>query len=44
VRRARPEGTLVYAHSDLSALPLFEEAQYRGVAAAQHVLRLLGRG
>ena len=42
LRRARPGGTLVYAHSDLSALPLFEEAQYRGVAAAQHVLRLLG--
>jgi len=44
LRRARPQGTLVYAHSDLSALPLFEEAQYRGVAAAKHVLSLLGRG
>ena len=44
VRRTRPQGTLVYAHSDLSALPLFEEAQYRGVAAARHVLELLGRG
>jgi len=44
LRRARPQGSLVYAHSDLSALPLFEEAQYRGVAAARHVLRLLGRG
>jgi glycine/D-amino acid oxidase-like deaminating enzyme len=41
--RARPRGSLVYAHSDLSALPLFEEAQYRGVTAARHVLRLLGR-
>ena len=44
LRRAHPEGTLAYAHSDLSALPLFEEAQYRGVAAAQHVLGVLGRG
>ena len=44
LRRSRPEGTLVYAHSDLSALPLFEEAQLRGVTAAKHVLRQLGRG
>jgi len=44
LRRARPQGSLVYAHSDLSALPLIEEAQYRGVAAARHVLQMLGRG
>jgi hypothetical protein len=43
LRRARPQGSLVYAHSDLSALPLIEEAQYRGVAAARHVLRLLAQ-
>jgi hypothetical protein len=43
LRRTRPQGSLVYAHSDLSALPLIEEAQYRGVAAARHVLHLLGR-
>ncbi|MGB9612380.1 MAG: twin-arginine translocation pathway signal protein, partial [Bryobacteraceae bacterium] len=42
-RRARPAGTLVYANSDLSALSLFEEALYRGVRAADHVLRLAAR-
>ena len=35
---------LFYAHSDLSGLPLFEEAQYRGVLAADRVLARLGRG
>ena len=33
-----------YAHSDLSGLPLFEEAQYRGVLAADRALGVLGRG
>lgn len=42
-RRAEPAGTLVYANSDLSALSLFEEALYRGVRAADHVLRLASR-
>jgi glycine/D-amino acid oxidase-like deaminating enzyme len=32
------------AHSDVSGLSLFEEAQYRGVAAAEAVLSTLGRG
>jgi hypothetical protein len=32
-----------FAHSDLSAIPLFEEAQARGVAAAEAALRGLGR-
>jgi hypothetical protein len=32
-----------YAHSDLSGLPLFEEAQYRGVLAADRALTRLGR-
>jgi hypothetical protein len=32
------------AHSDLSGLSLFEEAQYRGVAAADVVLAALHRG
>lgn len=41
-RRARPAGSLVYANCDLSALSLFEEAQHHGVAAADHVLHLLG--
>jgi hypothetical protein len=43
MRRARPQGSFVYANSDLSALSLFEEAQYRGVTAARHVLRQVGR-
>ena len=33
-------GRLLYAHSDLSALPLFEEAQYRGVLAADRALAM----
>jgi glycine/D-amino acid oxidase-like deaminating enzyme len=40
-RRARPHGRLIYANSDLSALSLFEEAQYRGVTAADAALRAL---
>ena len=32
---------LVFAHSDISGLSLFEEAQYRGVTAADRVLRLV---
>jgi hypothetical protein len=36
----RPEGGLVFAHSDVSGLSLFEEAQYRGVMAADRVLAM----
>ncbi|MBI5366749.1 MAG: NAD(P)-binding protein [Planctomycetes bacterium] len=32
-------GPILFAHSDLSGLSLFEEAQYRGVRAAEAVLR-----
>ncbi|HEY3441382.1 MAG TPA: FAD-dependent oxidoreductase [Paludibaculum sp.] len=39
LRRARLQGSLVYANCDLSALSLFEEAQSRGVSAADYVLR-----
>ena len=39
-----PGDRLFYAHSDLSGLPLFEEAQYRGVLAADRALAMLGRG
>jgi glycine/D-amino acid oxidase-like deaminating enzyme len=35
---------LFYAHSDVSGLPLFEEAQYRGVIAAERALDRIGRG
>jgi len=31
----------VFAHSDVSGLSLFEEAQFRGVTAADRVLRLI---
>ncbi len=37
------EGPICYAHSDLSGLALFEEAQYRGVLAAERTLRALGQ-
>jgi hypothetical protein len=35
---------LYYANSDLSGFSIFEEAQYRGVTAADHALRDIGRG
>jgi len=41
---ARGEGRLRFANSDLSGISIFEEAQYRGVEAAEGVLRRLGRG
>jgi glycine/D-amino acid oxidase-like deaminating enzyme len=34
-------GRLVFAHSDVSGLSLFEEAQYRGVTAAESVLKVM---
>ena len=43
VRRqaAAPHGPVHFAHSDLSGLSLFEEAQYHGVRAAEEVMRAL---
>ena len=42
LKRAHADG-LVFAHSDVSGLSLFEEAQYRGVTAADRALaRVLG--
>ena len=41
-RAAEPIGNIHFAHSDLSGFSLFEEAQYRGVAAAEQVLEQLG--
>lgn len=38
-----PRGRVHFAHSELSGLALFEEAQARGVAAAEAALRQLGR-
>lgn len=37
-------GPVFYAHSDLSGLSLFEEAQYRGITAADRVLAYVGEG
>jgi hypothetical protein len=34
---------IYYANSDLSGFSIFEEAQYRGVTAAEHALRDIGR-
>jgi protoporphyrinogen oxidase len=38
-----PVGAIHFAHSDLSGIPLFEEAQARGVSAAEAALRQLGQ-
>jgi hypothetical protein len=37
----RSRDRLVFAHSDVSGLSLFEEAQFRGVTAADRLLRLI---
>lgn len=39
----KPIGNLFFAHSDMSGLSIFEEAQYRGVSAAKEVLKNYGR-
>lgn len=41
-RAEEPLGRVWFAHSDLSGLALFEEAQFRGVLAAEEVGRRLG--
>ena len=38
-----PRNGVFFANSDLSGLSLFEEAQYRGVDAADRALRMLSR-
>ncbi len=40
---AESKGPIYYANSDLSGFSIFEEAQYRGVEAADRVLADLGR-
>ena len=40
---ARPLGSVHFAHSDLSALPLFEEAVYWGMRVASEVALALPR-
>jgi len=41
--RLRPRDGFAYANCDLSALSLFEEAQWRGVEAARYALERVGR-
>ena len=41
---AEARGPVFYAHSDLSGLSLFEEAQYRGIVAADRALAFVGGG
>ena len=38
------QGRLLFANSDLSGFSIFEEAQYRGVVAAEHALRRISEG
>ena len=42
-RLAADSERLRFAHADVSGLSLFEEAQYRGVLAAERTLSRLGR-
>ena len=42
-KAAEPLGRLHFAHSDLSGVALFEEAQDNGIRAAEEVLRAFGR-
>ena len=42
-RLAKLEGRVLFANSDLSGFSIFEEAQYRGVRAAEKVLEMIGR-
>jgi len=37
------DDAILYANSDLSGFSIFEEAQYRGVTAADRALKALGR-
>ncbi len=41
-RAADTFGPVRFAHSDMSGLSLFEEAQYRGVRAAGDLMRHMG--
>lgn len=43
-RLRRLRDRLLFANSDLSGFSIFEEAQYRGVAAAERALSVLGSG
>jgi hypothetical protein len=38
---SKPQGRVLFANSDLSGFSIFEEAQYRGVVAAERVLNTI---
>jgi hypothetical protein len=40
---AAGQGRMVFANSDVSGFSIFEEAQFRGVEAADKIVRSLGR-
>ena len=40
--KTRRDSRILFANSDLSAISIFEEAQYHGVSAAQFALRNVG--
>lgn len=42
-RLAGQKGRLQFANSDLSAISIFEEAQYRGITAADNILHIAGK-
>lgn len=44
VAGGRPLGRVHFAHTDLSGMALFEEAQYHGIRAAEAVMRAAGHG
>ena len=39
---AKPHGRVLFANSDLSGFSIFEEAQYRGIKAADALLGFIG--
>ncbi len=43
-RMQQPNGNVYFAHSDMSGISNFEEAQYRGVEAAKMILARVGIG
>jgi hypothetical protein len=42
-RLAQGAGNMLFANSDVSGFSIFEEAQYRGVKAADKAMQLVGR-
>jgi hypothetical protein len=42
-RLTKPHGRVLFAHSDVSGFSVFEEAQYRGVKAAEQALHIVSK-